>query len=146
LLEKAGGDKDKALAELVAIFGEDSGEGRCHLYSVAFSPDGKTLAFGVTDKAVRLIDLRTGKPRQELTWDQKPLVGEVYSLAFSPNGKVLACGTRDAGSIVLWDAQSGTQLRALANSHAQVGQIAFSPDGTFLAAAGSEINGAVVRM
>jgi WD40 repeat protein len=39
----------------------------CHLYAVAISPDGKTLASGGTDKVVRLWDLATGKVRRELT-------------------------------------------------------------------------------
>jgi hypothetical protein len=37
------------------VFGEDrraGGDRRNHLNAVAFSPDGKTLAFGGTDKAV----------------------------------------------------------------------------------------------
>src|SRR5262249_54996206 len=143
--KKAGSDKGKALAELIAIFGEEQPVPPCHLATVAFSPDGKTLAFGGLDKVVRLIDLATGKPRQELTWNQQPPVGGVYDRAFSPNGKILACGTRDGGSIVLWDAQTGTELRALALSDGKVTHITFSPDGTLLASAGEQ-GGGVVRL
>src|SRR5262249_13169840 len=115
LLKKAGGgDKDKALAELVAIFGEDRharGGGGCHLLTVAFSPDGKWLAFGGTGNAVRLIDLE-GQPPREQTWNPRGPEAGVASLAFSPDGKLLACAKAN-GSILLWDVAAGAERRAL---------------------------------
>jgi WD40 repeat protein len=147
LLKKAGGgDKDKALAELVAIFGEDrhsQGDARCQLASVAFSPDGKRLAFGGTGNAVRLIDLEEQPPRQQ-TWNQRGLESNVESLTFSPDSKLLACA-KENGSILLWDVAAGAEVRSLGSPYGRVTQIAFSPDGTFLAAAGGYNNGAVVR-
>src|SRR5262249_8450224 len=78
---------------VVAIFGEDRhvrGAERCQLYTVAFSPNGKRLAFGGTGNAVRLIDLE-GRPPREQTWKQRGPEAIVESLAFSPDGKLLAC-------------------------------------------------------
>jgi WD40 repeat protein/serine/threonine protein kinase len=153
LLKKAGGDKDKALAELVAIFGEDrhaQGHQGCQLATVAFSPDGKTLAFGGTGNAVRLIDLEA-KPPREQTWKQRgseatvASLTTVASLAFSPDGKVLACG-KGNGSILLWDVAAGAELPPLPSPDDGVARIAFSPDGTLLAAAGQVNSGAVVRL
>jgi WD40 repeat protein/serine/threonine protein kinase len=148
LLKKAGrGEADRAPPELVAVFGEDrlaKGDGRNHLNSVAISPDGKTLAFAGADKLLRLIDLATGKMRPELSDRQQSLDDDVYTLAFSPNGKMLAGGTTK-GSIFLWDATSGADLRHLATTDQRVHQIAFSPDGTLLASAG-ENSGGIVRL
>jgi WD40 repeat protein len=147
LLKKAGGgDKDKALAELVAIFGEDRharGEPGCHLLSVAFSPDGKRLAFGGTGNAVRLIDLE-GQPPRVQTWKQRGAAATVESLAFSPDGKVLACAKAN-GSIRMWDVAAGAERSPLASPDSRVVRIAFSPDGTLLASAGHQ-GGAVVRL
>jgi WD40 repeat protein len=147
LLKKAGGgDKDKALAELVAIFGEDRharGHQGCQLATVAFSPDGKTLAFGRTGNTVRLIDLEA-KPPREQTWNPRGPEADVASLAFSPDGKLLACAKTN-GSILLWDVTAGAELRPLPSPDGGVAHIAFSPDGTLLASAGQVNNGAVVR-
>jgi WD40 repeat protein len=146
LLEKAGGgDKDKAPAELVAIFGEDRGKGQCHLFTVAFSPDGKTLAFGGKGNAVWLIDLE-GKPPREPTWKQGGPEAAVESLAFSPDGKLLGCA-KGNGSILLWDVAAKTERQPLASPDGgRVARIAFSPDGTLLAAAGEHGGGPVVRL
>jgi WD40 repeat protein len=148
LLKMAGrGDKDKAPAELVAVFGEDRharGDGQCQLFTVAFSPDGKTLAFGGTSRAVQRIDLATGKPLPELTWKQRSGGENAYALAFSPDGKVLACGG-EMGSLVLWDAATGAELWSLPAPEVRLAQVAFSPDGTLLATGGDN-NGAVVRI
>jgi WD40 repeat protein len=145
LLKKAGGgDRDRALAELVAIFGEDRharGAEGCQLSTVAFSPNGKRLAFGGTGNAVRLIDLEGHPPRQQ-TWKPGGPEASVASLAFSPDGKLLACA-KENGSILLWDVAAGAELRALPTSAGRVARIAFSPDGTLLAAAAGEHLGAV---
>src|SRR5262249_680442 len=146
LLKKTvGGDKDRALPELVAIFGEDRharGAEGCQLYTVAFSPDGKTLAFGGSGNAVRLIDLEAQPPREQ-TWKLGGPEENVYSLAFSPDGKLLACA-KENGRILLWDAAAGAELRPLASLDSRATQITFSPDGTLLAAAGH--TGAVVKI
>jgi WD40 repeat protein len=148
LLKKiGGGDKDKALAELVAVLGEDlhaQGDSQPQLATVAFSPDGMTLAVGGTEQVVRRIDLATGKPLPELKWKPRSDLDHVYSLAFSPDGKMLAVGG-SLGSVALWDAAGGAEVRSLMCPDVQGLQVAFSPDGTLLATAGKD-NGAVVRL
>jgi WD40 repeat protein len=145
LLKMAGGgDKDKALAELVAIFGEAKPVPPCQLYTVAFSPNGKMLAFGGTGNAVRLIDLE-GKPPTEQTWKQRGPETNVESLCFRPDGKLLACA-KGNGSILLWDVAAGAERRPLPSPDSRVVRIAFSPDGTLLATAGQVNNDTAVRI
>ncbi len=54
--------------------------------SVAFSPDGKTLASGSQDHTIKLWDLATGQVRTTLSGHTKA----VATVAFSPDGKILA--------------------------------------------------------
>ena len=68
--------------------------------SVAFSPDGKTLASGGKDTPIKLWDAETGKLLRTLTGH----TGRVESLAFSPDGKTLATGGGGGDtSVKLWD-------------------------------------------
>jgi WD40 repeat protein len=145
LLKKVGdGNKDKALPELVALFGEARPVPPCRLLSVAFSPNGKTLAFRGTGNVVRLIDLE-GQPPGEQIWNQRGPDVDVESLCFSPDGKLLACAKTN-GALLLWDVAAGKELPPLPSPDSRVARIAFSPDCTLLATAGQSNNGAVVRL
>jgi len=60
--------------------------------------------------------------------------GPVLSVAYSPDGRFLATGSQK-GSVKLWDAKNAEVLADLASAGDEIRSIAFSPDGTLLAAA-----------
>ena len=68
------------------------------LFSMGFSPDGKTLAAGSSDGNIFLWDITTQKPSAPPFTDSSP----VESVAFSPDGRTLASGNDD-GTIILWN-------------------------------------------
>ncbi|WP_327302959.1 serine/threonine-protein kinase [Streptomyces sp. NBC_01298] len=94
--------------------------------SLAFSPNGKTLA--AYTGAVQLWDLATRTSTATLTDKSQ----SVRSLAFSPNGKTLATGNDDK-TVQLWDLATRTSTAALTGHTDSVSSVAFSPDGKTLA-------------
>jgi WD40 repeat protein len=59
---------------------------------------------------------------------------DVSALAFSPNRKLLATASRN-GSILVWDADTGTKIKSFSTGSNDVTAISFSNDGTQIAAA-----------
>lgn len=101
--------------------------------SIAFSPDGKTVAGGAQDNrafsTAKLWNVETGATRHTLTVTVAS--GDVVSLAFSPDGKVLATG--DSRTARLWNVATGSQLSVVAQDHCCANSLSFSPDGKILA-------------
>jgi WD40 repeat protein len=107
--------------------------------SVAFSPDGKTLAVGGVDgfpnAAVWTYATDTWQPVLKLQefWN-------IPEIAWSPNGQyILAGGTSRNARI--WRADGGEQLAVLSHS-GQVSSVAISPEGTLGATAGCQASDA----
>jgi WD40 repeat protein len=102
--------------------------------TIAFSPDGLTLATGSSNHAIILWNVANRQPLGE------PLTGHVApvtSLAFSPDGRTLASGSQD-GTLILWDLDSKQALGPAWFGHKDlVHRLAFSPDGRTLVS-GSE--------
>jgi WD40 repeat protein/tRNA A-37 threonylcarbamoyl transferase component Bud32 len=107
---------------------------------VAFSPDGRTLAWGEgftrngPDDALTLRDAATGHVRATLKWQRQPFAKGLMALAFAPDGKALA--TAVPLKVTVWDVTTGRE-RFTIRGH-MFTKLAFAPDGQTLALMGGD--------
>ncbi len=101
-----------------------------HVWSLAFSPDGKRLMSGSGDETARIWDVEKGEEIAQLPLE-KPLT--TRALAFSPCGSVIAGGM--FGEIYLWCAEKLTLLHTIPQPEdsPKLYTLAFSPCGRYLA-------------
>ncbi|MCY3742867.1 MAG: T9SS type A sorting domain-containing protein [Candidatus Poribacteria bacterium] len=100
--------------------------------SVAFRPDGNTLATGSVDSTARVWDVQTGKELALLTGTGNTWAGFGVLVAFSPDGDFLATGGEHDDSVHLWYVGMWNKFKTFKGA-GHVRDIAFSPDGSTLA-------------
>ncbi len=101
------------------------------VYSVSFSPDGKTIATTSSDNTTRLWNLQ-GQLIQAFIGHQ----GSVLSVSFSPDGKTIATASSD-NTARLWNLQ-GQLIQEFIGHEGSVISVSFSPDGKTIATASSD--------
>jgi eukaryotic-like serine/threonine-protein kinase len=99
------------------------------ILSVAFSPDGQTVAAAGEDNAIGVWMIEDGRLLCSLEGHTNP----ARSIAFSPDGKYLVSGSGD-GTIRLWFVEDGAELYQAELD--PIESVAFSPDGALIAAGG----------
>lgn len=105
--------------------------------ALAFSPDGKTLAWGGFDGTVRLLDVAAGKETAVLSGKD----GWVRDIVFSPNGKTLAVRAYDHKRNNFWGNRYDLRIwsatgKQVSELNGLIATIGFSPGGKTLMAGG----------
>lgn len=112
-----------------------------HVTQVTFSSDGAHLAtmsrnwnsgFSGFPTGIELWDVKTGDCLMRMQ-------GGGGGLAFSPDGKLIASGERpDSKRTALWDVTTGEVVRKLEGHKSNVLDVAFHPNGKFVASASKD--------
>jgi WD40 repeat protein len=99
-------------------------------YVVAFSHDGKQVAFGfASGSASGMIQIWDAQTGALVVGPFKPQHHPIRSVAFSPKGERLASASDDE-TIGIWDTQTGAHVACGLKGHGTgVNAVAFSPDG-----------------
>jgi WD40 repeat protein len=96
--------------------------------SLAFSPDGQTLASAGLDSNVKLWDVTNGRERATL----RAHTDQVNCVAFSPDGKLLASASHDR-TVRIWVSATGSEHAVFHGHDGAVTCVAFSPNGHWVA-------------
>ncbi len=95
------------------------------LWAIVWAPDGRTIATGGDDGAVRFWNAITGATVAVATGHED----RVTSLALSPDGHTLASASVDK-TIRLWSVPSGDPIGVLRGHTGAVTDVAYTPDGS----------------
>jgi len=101
---------------------------RSCINSLAFSPDGSTLAAALDSGWIELFDMRTGKNCGAL---EGQTTSEVWTCAFSSDGKWLVSGALDR-AVRVWDITNRECNFALRGHDEWVNGVAVAKDGSFI--------------
>ncbi|KIK37021.1 hypothetical protein CY34DRAFT_93469 [Suillus luteus UH-Slu-Lm8-n1] len=105
------------------------------VWSMALSPNGKTIASGCDDDKVRLWNVETREVFAE--WAGHGHV--VSALCWSGNGEQVLSGSWD-GTARVWNVKTGETVLTIETEHRHVFAVIYSPDATKIATGGFDEN------
>ncbi|MBI4401047.1 MAG: WD40 repeat domain-containing protein [Nitrospirae bacterium] len=99
------------------------------VWTVAYAPDGLTLASGGVDRLVRIWDIETGRLLKSL----RGHTHDIRAAVFTPDCQSLATGSEDR-TIRLWNPKTGEPTKLLYTRYDHnITSLSLSPDGLMLA-------------
>jgi len=115
------------------------------VYSVAFSPDGDLAASGDADGVLLIWDVASNEEIQSFEGHNH----QINAVDFDPNMEFLvsaACGERDdtvneeciSGDIILWDIETGEEVRRFVGHEDEVTTVTFDPSGNRILSGGAD--------
>lgn len=113
------------------------------IWSIRYSPDGKSMVAAGGDHVIHVLDAEGGAPVRSLTGHRAP----IHGLAFSPNG-LLASVSSDK-TLRLWDVETGKLRATLQTSGPEpqpLRQVAFAENGRALYVAATGIDSEFQRV
>jgi hypothetical protein len=100
------------------------------IWTIAFTPDNKTVIAGGADGFIRLWDVASGRFERRI--DTRAVV---WSVVVARHGKFVASAGED-GTVALWELPSGQLSRRIDTKQGAIRAVAISPDDRTLASGG----------
>ena len=96
--------------------------------SVAYSPDGKYIISGLSDKNIKMWDANTGECLKTI---KSGHTREVDILSYSPFGKYFISASSSTRPIKIWDVSTGKYIKILRGQNS-LESVIYSPDGKYI--------------
>jgi WD40 repeat protein len=126
----------------------DTGGHSAQVTDLAFTPDGENIVSASNDKTIRIWDWQSGVTLRTIRgYLGNGSDGKIFAVAVSPDGKTVAAGgyfgaslgdKPPYGDVRLFDFATGKMKAVLKAADYATYDLAFSPDGTILAAGGAD--------
>jgi WD40 repeat protein len=95
--------------------------------SMAWSPNGQTLAIGSSDDKINLWEVQNNNVHRSIQ-----LRSNIVSLAWSPDSTMIASGTwavNEVPTVLLWDVDTGDAIQTISIPTPRLRALSWSPDG-----------------